>query len=129
MRSLIVEGIDPGASSHRTSPLAWYVPVPIDAPLPSKVSHIPPPVTARDVPSPPAGATKVPEPVSVIVELSFARADANPPASKTDGEKLVKWTISHRMCAAWQKATGVRAVGRGTLVALEQAAWAGRRRD
>src|SRR5262249_28533759 len=96
----------PGASSHRTSPVTWYVPLsPVGMPILSKVSQVPPPVTALDLPAPPAGATKVPEPVRVTPELSSARAESAPPAPMVRGwdEKVA---MSHRMCAAWAWATG-----------------------
>src|SRR5215472_3188876 len=66
-------GVDEGGDSGRNRSRRLF---------PSHEPHIPPPVTAPDAPPPPAGATKVPEPVSVMVELSSACADANPPASK-----------------------------------------------
>jgi hypothetical protein len=68
----------PGASSHCTSPVTTYVP--LSLPIGPAVAYVPPPVTALDVPSWPAGVTKVPEPVMVICELSSANAEAIPPA-------------------------------------------------
>src|SRR5712691_5131853 len=55
-----------------------YVPLPVETPL-VKVSQVPPPVTALDVP-PLAGETKVPVPVSLMVRLALADANAIPPA-------------------------------------------------
>src|SRR5438270_9713394 len=53
-----------------------------------RVSHVPPPVTAWDVPAL-VGATNVPEPVSVIKDPSLAMADAIPP-----GNTSVPWTLT-----------------------------------
>jgi hypothetical protein len=59
------------------------------------VTQVPPPVTALDVPPPPAGATKVPEPVSVIFEPSLALEEAFPPAEAVPVAKSTL-IMSHR---------------------------------
>src|SRR2546422_8604558 len=102
-------------SSHRTSPVTSYVPLPVEVPVAVelqwhgevalKVSEVPPPVTALEVPPPPAGATKVPEPVSVIFEQSLALAEAMP-----GGGAPASLTMSQRTWAAWPMATELVAV-------------------
>jgi len=70
--------------------------------VPSNVSQVPPPVTAPDGP-PLAGATRVPEPVSLIFRvLGFrALANATPPALTVGGVvKKLRLTMSQRTCAA-----------------------------
>src|SRR5438477_12748712 len=75
----VVPGNVPGASSQRSSPVTLYAPN--VAPAAVVILHVPPPVTTFDVPLPRAGATNVPDPVSVSV-LGTARlsvADDWPP--------------------------------------------------
>src|SRR2546426_4214875 len=62
----------PGPTSNLTSFLTSYVPPPVTLPLESRVSHVPPPVTFCDRPE----TLKVPEPVRVILDPSFALAEA-----------------------------------------------------
>src|SRR5713226_3931888 len=96
-----------GAGSHLTRPVTSYVPFTHTVPAGLHVFQVPPPVTALFVPSPdPPGATKVPEPVRVIVELSFACADAMPPALVVSGGTKVWLMISQRTCSAEPCTTG-----------------------
>src|SRR5712691_7764461 len=67
----------PGATVKLTKLVTWYVPLAVGLPLLSKVCQVPPPVTSRLPKS--LAALKVPSPVSVIVEPSWAIADAIPP--------------------------------------------------
>jgi hypothetical protein len=70
--------------------------------LSEKVAHVPPPVTAEEVP-PLAGATKVPEPVNLIVKvLGFlAAANATPPGLIVFGVVVMsRLMMSHRTCSA-----------------------------
>src|SRR6266542_1017936 len=95
-----------GARSHLTRPVTSYVPPPVDVvPSEANVCHVPPPVAAPDVPPPPPGATKVPEPVSVICEPSFAFADAMPPGLAVNGATKLTLMMSQRTCWAWPMAT------------------------
>src|SRR5260370_1317509 len=106
-----------GARSHLTRPVTSYVPL---TPLThgelaggTHVPQVPPPVTALLGPPPgPPGATKVPEPVSVICEPSLAFADAIPPALVVSGEAGGKFWLmmSQRTCWAWPIATELVAV-------------------
>jgi len=83
-----------------------YVPLPVDVPVAEelqlhgdvalKVSHVPPPVTALELPLPPAGATNVPEPVSVIFSQSLALAEAWPPGLTVNGGAKLKLMMSQR---------------------------------
>src|SRR6266446_4371502 len=73
----IFSGNVPGATSNFTSLLTSYVPLPVIAPVESNVVQFPPPVTSSV-----SSGLKVPEPVRVIFEPSFARADALPPAKR-----------------------------------------------
>jgi len=68
------------------------------SPAEANTAHVPPPVAALDVPSPPAGATNVPEPVIVICDPSFANAEAMPPGcAKGPGTMVI---MSHLTWAA-----------------------------
>src|SRR6267143_4933015 len=95
----VVAGNVPGASSQRTRPVTLYLP--LLEPVAVVIVQFPPPVTAFDVPLPPAGATNVPDPVSVIVlgtaRLSFA--DAWPPGF-TVAPGNDRLTMSHRTFVA-----------------------------
>src|SRR6266567_7105428 len=79
---------------------------------PENVAHVPPPVTAPDVP-PLAGATNVPAPVSLIVkELGLlAAANATPPAVIVFGVVVgLRLMMSHRTrwaCANTHGATAI----------------------
>ena len=78
--------------------------------VPLNVSHVPPPVTALDVP-PLAGPTKVPEPVSLIDRvLGFlAEANATPPGVSVAGVVAgFMWMISQRTWSAAPCTTGRR---------------------
>src|SRR5216684_4626896 len=72
---------------------------------PLNVCQVPPPVTALEVP-PLSGATKVPEPVSLIfrpdgADPLIADANASPPALRVGGVVLgFKWTMSQRTWSA-----------------------------
>src|SRR5712691_1505965 len=92
----------PSPFSHLTSPVTSYVPLPVGTLLELKVCQVPPPVAALEVPSPPAGATKVPDPVNTIFDPSSAKAAATPP-----GREFPPWTLSmsHRTWAAGPTAT------------------------
>src|SRR3989441_4947490 len=102
MKSISGRTALPSPASHLTSPVTSYVPLPVGTLLELKVCQVPPPVAALDVPSPPAGATKVPDPVNTIFDPSSAKAAATPP-----GRKFPPWTLtmSHRTWAAWPYAT------------------------
>src|SRR6266446_304966 len=102
MRSISGRTALPSPASHLTSPVTSYVPLPVGTLLELKVCQVPPPVAALDVPSPPAGATKVPDPVNTIFDPSSAKAAATPP-----GREFPPWTLwmSHRTWAAWPNAT------------------------
>src|SRR5215207_8605416 len=75
------------AKAQLTSRVTRYVPLPVGSPAPD-VCQVPPPVADPDGP-PPAGATNVPEPVSLIwaleglVGVKYANANASPPALRT----------------------------------------------
>src|SRR6266496_243734 len=71
-----------------------YVPLPVETPL-TKVSQVPPPVAAPDVP-PLAGAAKVPLPVNSIVWVASADANAIPPALAVGGVVKARLMMSHR---------------------------------
>src|SRR5712692_5950058 len=104
IRSMLAgEGV-PGACSHLASPVTSYVPLVHPVPAALHTVHIPPPVAALDVPPPSAGATNVPVPVTVIFELSLARADALPPALTRFGGPKIILMMSHRTCWAWANA-------------------------
>src|SRR5712692_5563635 len=92
----------PSPSSHLTSPVTSYVPLPVGTLLELKVCQVPPPVAALEVPSPPAGATKVPDHVNTTFDPSSAKAAATPPGRKFPPWKL---TMSHRTWAACPNAT------------------------
>src|SRR5207302_208075 len=103
----VVPGNVPGATSQRTRPVTQYAP-PLGAPTTGVSVHVPPPVTAPDVPPPPAGATNVPVPVSVsvfpLLSLSpglfwLSLADAWPPGF-TVAPGNVRLTMSQRICWA-----------------------------
>src|SRR6266702_6449857 len=87
-------GLDASARSQRTSPVTVYVPLPVTASLAFRVSQFPPPVAALEIPPPPAGATNVPLPLTMIFSPSAAVADAEP-------------KISHPM---WAAAVGAAAL-------------------
>src|SRR5437879_11753348 len=73
--------LDASARSQRTSPVTVYVPLPVTASLAFRVSQFPPPVAALEIPPPPAGATNVPLPLTMIFNPSAAVADAEPKIS------------------------------------------------
>src|ERR1700730_10885265 len=94
MRSFALLVCAPGATSNRTSLVTRYVPLcSADSGGGATVCHVPPPVTSSLSPT-----VKVPDPVSVIVDLFCADADALPPASMTLplGLKVTMWMMSHR---------------------------------
>src|SRR5439155_13219887 len=100
MRS-IAPGAWKFANCQLASPVTVYVPLPVDTPS-LNVSQVPPPVAAPE-PPPLAGATKVPEPVNLIVRsVGEFRADANatPPASTVRGAKLMTLAMSQRTWSA-----------------------------
>src|SRR3989441_4040093 len=102
MKSISGRTALPRPSPHLTSPGRSHVPFRVGTLLELRVSRVPPPVAALDVPSPPAGATKVPDPVNTIFDPSSAKAAATPP-----GREFPPWTLSmsHRTWAAWPNAT------------------------
>src|SRR6266545_3411801 len=59
----------PGAGSHLTAPVTRYVPLPVPTLLASNVVQEPPPVASSSLPS---STWNVPDPVTVIFELSLA---------------------------------------------------------
>src|SRR5262245_49816177 len=77
----------PGAGCHRTTPVTRYVPMPVTTLLASNVVQEPPPVGSSALPS---SNLNVPDPVTVIFELSLAIADAIPPA---DAVPVLKSTL------------------------------------
>jgi hypothetical protein len=86
----------PGASTKLTNLETRYVPLPVTVvPSEAKVVHVPPPVTFCGLPG---FERKVPAPVRVIFVLSFARADAFPPAETVPVAKLML-TMSQRINA------------------------------
>src|SRR6266852_9773533 len=94
MRPRLVVGGVPGATTNLSSPVTWYVPLPVEAPPLANVCHVPPPVTSSGFPG---FERNVPEPVSVIFEPSLARADATPPAVTGCGVTLKSTLMmSHR---------------------------------
>src|SRR5712692_758598 len=116
IRSMLAGGGVPGACSHLASPVTSYVPLVHPVPAALHTVHIPPPVAALDVPPPPAGATNVPVPVTVIFELSLARADAWPPALTGFGGPKIMLMMSHRTCCAWANAEGAIAASSSSAV-------------
>jgi hypothetical protein len=87
------------ASPHDTPTVA-----PVDTLPAVKVSQVPPPVTALDVPLPPDGATKVPAPIRTILDPSLVRADAIPPGSAVKSAGGLRLMMSQRTWAAWPNA-------------------------
>src|SRR5438552_17562053 len=83
----------PGATGKLARPVTVSLPVPLDPPLASKVRHVPPPVTSCGLPG---FERNMPEPVSVIFELSLARAEAIRPAEAVPVAKLML-KLSHGM--------------------------------
>ncbi len=83
--SMLPGGLVPGAAQKLTSAVTLYVPLPVSIRVPVvsgglKVCQAPPPVTSSESPG-----TNIPEPVSVISELSFVSADAVPPGKTLRG--------------------------------------------
>src|SRR5206468_647249 len=98
MRSTARPANVPGVCSHLTSPVTLYLPLEHTVPAALHAVQLPPPVASLDVPRPPAGAMKVPVPVTVILELSLARADATPPGVAVGGVLKSRLPRSHRTC-------------------------------
>src|SRR6266536_456917 len=92
------------ANSQLTSRVTVYVPLPLLV-----VVQVPPPVTAGE-PPPLAGATKCPDPVSVIVSPSGAVADAWPPGLMGVGGIPVVLMMSQRTRSACAPADEARVV-------------------
>src|SRR5713226_1554296 len=78
IKSMIAPGVWKFANCQLARLVTTYVPLPVETPL-VKVSQVPPPVAALEVP-PLAGATKVPLPVNLIMRVALADANAIPPA-------------------------------------------------
>src|SRR6266704_7124029 len=115
-----MRSINPGvwtlANSQLASPLTWYVPLPVLTPL-LNVSQVPPPVTAPDVP-PLAGATKVPEPVSLIFRVFGLRALANAtPCGLMVVTGMSTLMMSHRTWAALAWPSSGERVNRAIAIA------------
>src|SRR5713101_2485367 len=83
IKSMIAPGVPKFANCQLARLVTKYVPLPVETPL-VKVSQVPPPVAALDVP-PLAGATKVPLPVNLIVWVASADANAIPSALTVGG--------------------------------------------
>src|SRR5262249_40427641 len=103
-----------GAGSQRTRPVTSYVPLTHTVRAGLQVCHVPPPVVEPFDPSPPPGATNVPDPVSVIREPSFARAAACPPGRVVNGDAggKLRLIMSQRTCWA-----APRTIGDGMVIA------------
>src|SRR5712692_9220560 len=107
IKSLGLGGLKKFANCQLARLVTTYVPLPVETPL-VKVSQVPPPVTALEVP-PLAGATKVPVPVSLIVRLALADANAIPPALTVlgaGGMPKATLTMSQRTWSAEPCTTG-----------------------
>src|SRR6266568_8688392 len=107
IKSVFTPGVCKFANCQLARLVTTYVPLPVETPL-VKVSQVPPPVTALDVP-PLAGATKVPVPVSLIVRLALADANAIPPALTVlgaGGMPKATLTMSQRTWSAEPCTTG-----------------------
>src|SRR5713226_5713492 len=98
IKSMIAPGVWKFANCQLARLVTEYVPLPVETPL-VKVSHMPPPVTALDVP-PLAGATKAPLPVSLIVRVVLADANAIPPSVTVGGVVKARLMMSQRTWSA-----------------------------
>src|SRR5260370_38747432 len=78
----------PGAGSHRTRPVTEYVPRPVGLPVGLNVCQVPPPVTALDVSSSPAGGTKRSRPVTVLDRRTDRQVQALLPAEQSTARQF-----------------------------------------
>src|SRR3989442_1947423 len=111
----------PGAGSHLTAPVTRYVPLSVTTLLALNVIQEPPPVASSSLPS---STLNVPDPVTVIFELSLALADAIPPAEAVPVEKstlmMSQRTVDSSEAlvtpAPTDRATNAKAIPRTQLV-------------
>src|SRR5713101_3567961 len=98
IKSVFTPGVCKFANCQLARLVTEYVPLPVETPA-VKVSQVPPPVAALDVP-PLAGATKVPLPVNLIVRLALADANAIPPSLTVGGVVKARLMMSQRTWSA-----------------------------